>query len=130
MPYQLRLFDGQEQPADLFQRVVAFIIDLMVVLFVAFATNRHIGTLFFTFYMLFRDSFPLMNGRSIGKLLLGIRVIVFDRDHKLSKDPLRGALRNLFLLIPIINLADLAFLLSPTRKRLGDVLARTMVVMG
>ena len=71
-------------------------------------------------YMLFRDS---IRGQSIGKRLLGLRVVQRNTEQPCTWQ--RSLLRNSTLAIfPI----DLLFALSDEKRRLGDRFARTIVV--
>lgn len=75
-------------------------------------------------YYLLNDGLP--NGQSLGKKLFRIQVI----DEKTGQPCRIGKsfLRNLPMLIPLINLIDIWFIFFERRKRLGDHLAGTVVV--
>jgi|688.fasta_scaffold1134676_1 uncharacterized RDD family membrane protein YckC len=75
-------------------------------------------------YYLLNDGLP--NGQSLGKKLFRIQVI----DEK-TGEPCqigRSFLRNLPMVIPLINLFDVMFIFGEKRKRLGDYWAGTIVV--
>ena len=73
-------------------------------------------------YFLFSDGLP--NGQSLGKKLLGISVIGTNSGKYCSFS--QSFFRN--LLTPIIGTIDAIFILGKKRQRLGDKLAKTIVV--
>jgi len=83
-------------------------------------------------YLLFRDG--LSGGRSIGKKWLGIRVVRLDNGEECSFG--KSAFRNfIWLIVAIPYLGWLLFaaeailtLANPQGKRIGDMLADTMVI--
>lgn len=74
-------------------------------------------------YFLFSDGLP--NGQSIGKKALGISVISSKTGK--SCTIIQSFFRN--MLTPIIGSIDAVFILGKKRQRLGDKLARTIVVV-
>jgi uncharacterized RDD family membrane protein YckC len=70
--------------------------------------------------MLFRDGF---RGRSIGKQLLGLRLVT---PHGDGCGYFRSLIRNLPLVIPAWNLLELVMVLAG-KRRTGDRIARTSV---
>lgn len=70
--------------------------------------------------ILFRDGF---RGRSIGKQLLGLRLITPRGD---GSGYFRSLIRNLPLIIPVWNLLEVALVMFG-RPRTGDRIARTTV---
>ncbi|EGU37322.1 RDD domain containing protein [Vibrio sp. N418] len=73
-------------------------------------------------YFLFSDGLP--NGQSLGKKLLGISVISTQSGNHCSFT--QSFFRN--LLTPVIGTIDAIFILGKKRQRLGDKLAKTVVV--
>ncbi|MFB3303355.1 RDD family protein [Pseudomonas sp. AMR01] len=73
-------------------------------------------------YYLFSDAMP--NGQSIGKKLLGMSVI--DERSYLSCNLYQSFMRN--VTTPILSIVDWIFIFFGSRKRLGDMLASTIVV--
>ncbi|MEO8216615.1 MAG: RDD family protein [Acidobacteriota bacterium] len=73
--------------------------------------------------VLFRDAWP-GQGRSIGKRLLGLRLVTTDEK---PCSPGRSCLRNLPLLIVFWNVLEL-YLVITGRQRTGDRLAGTRVL--
>jgi uncharacterized RDD family membrane protein YckC len=81
-----------------------------------------IGLVIYTIHPLITEIFF---GRSVGKMIFGLRVESLDGNH-----PTRGALamRNLIRIVEVLTLFPLVLVLySPLRQRLGDVVARTVV---
>jgi uncharacterized RDD family membrane protein YckC len=75
-------------------------------------------------YYLLNDGLP--NGQSLGKKFCQIQVI----DEK-TRQPCqigKSFLRNLPMVIPLVNLIDIWLIFFERRKRLGDYLAGTIVV--
>ena len=73
-------------------------------------------------YFLFSDSLP--NGQSLGKRLLGI--VVVDERSYLNCNPWQSFLRN--ITTPFLSVIDWIFIFFGSRKRLGDMLANTVVL--
>ncbi|MBB4639538.1 RDD family protein [Longimicrobium terrae] len=82
-----------------------------------------IAAVFFYFaYLLFSDALP--GGQSMGKRMLGIAVV----DHR-TYQPCTGGqsfVRN--LLLCILGFFDWIFILGDTKRRLGDIVAGTIVI--
>ena len=73
-------------------------------------------------YFILSDALP--NGQSLGKKLLGIKVV-----SKKTGKPctiLQSIVRNIFT--PILGVIDAALILGSNRQRLGDVFANTIVI--
>lgn len=117
--------------ASLWSRIVAFSIDvwgvifvLVVVLFplrlisVDFYVNA--AAIIWFVYFLLRDSIP---GQSIGKRTLGIRVVQLESGR--SCNWFKSLLRNV---THLIFLLDALFMLSQRNMRIGDMIAKTIVV--
>lgn len=73
-------------------------------------------------YYLFSDAMP--NGQSLGKKLLGMSVI--DERSYLSCNLYQSFIRN--ITTPFLSFFDWIFIFFGSRKRLGDMLASTIVV--
>lgn len=73
-------------------------------------------------YTLFADG--MFYGQSIGKKIMKLYVVRSDTEEPCTYS--RSVLRNITYLLGIF---DLIFLLGPTKRRLGDRLAKTKVVM-
>jgi uncharacterized RDD family membrane protein YckC len=70
--------------------------------------------------MLLRDGW---RGRSLGKRILGLRLITPSGDHC---GWFRSILRNLFVVLPVLDLIEVVLVVAG-RRRIGDLLARTTV---
>ena len=118
-------------------RLIANIIDWVVTyvlffgpLFVFLELKKEIPSVFIIsvisapLYYLLSDGLP--NGQSLGKKLCQIQVI----DEKTGQPCRIGKsfLRNLPMVIPVVNLIDIWLIFFERRKRLGDHLAGTIVV--
>ncbi len=131
-------------------RIIAKVMDLSVVMFIAIVCPYPLGPLIGFFYSLFADgvNWGPFHGQSVGKKIMGLKVI-----HRLQKRPptyRESALRNLpvgvatfFSIIPIWGWFILAILGVPLMAieiylmykmagghRLGDVMGDTEVVLG
>lgn len=73
-------------------------------------------------YYLFSDAMP--NGQSVGKKLLGMSVI--DERSHLYCNLYQSFMRN--ITTPVLSFLDWIFIFFGSRKRLGDMLASTIVV--
>ncbi|MBX8488454.1 RDD family protein [Pseudomonas cichorii] len=73
-------------------------------------------------YYLFSDALP--NGQSLGKKLLGMSVI--DERSYLNCNLYQSFIRN--ITTPILSIFDWIFIFFGSRKRLGDMLASTIVI--
>lgn len=113
------------------ERLLAFMIDVCgsaTVLWVALwplrtfseGTYANAVTVLWFCYFLLRDSIP---GQSFGKRLLGLRVV--EVESGLSSTWVTSLVRNVPHLFLVI---DALFALGDRRRRLGDILAKTMVV--
>jgi uncharacterized RDD family membrane protein YckC len=73
-------------------------------------------------YYLFSDAMP--NGQSLGKKLLGMSVI--DERSYLNCNLYQSFIRN--ITTPFLSIFDWIFIFFGSRKRLGDMLASTIVI--
>lgn len=73
-----------------------------------------------TLGMLLRDGW---RGRSLGKRILGLRIVSPKGDHC---GWLRSIVRNLFVVLPLLNVIEVILVLAGSR-RLGDRIAKTTV---
>jgi uncharacterized RDD family membrane protein YckC len=73
-------------------------------------------------YYLFSDAMP--NGQSLGKKLLGMSVI--DERSYLNCNLYQSFVRN--ITTPFLSIFDWVFIFFGSRKRLGDMLASTIVI--
>lgn len=128
--------------ADLLARSIARIIDMMI--FATLSSFGNIGLIAALLYVLVADG--LMDGRSIGKKIIGLRVILDPqmepagyKESIVRNAPM--AILGLFAVIPVIGwvllltvgviIIGLSIYLALTDergRRAGDILARTLVV--
>lgn len=73
-------------------------------------------------YYLFSDAMP--NGQSLGKKLLGMSVI--DERSYLNCNLYQSFMRN--ITTPFLSIFDWIFIFFGSRKRLGDMIASTIVI--
>lgn len=138
-----RAASAPEEPAETFlpvladwqSRGLAFLADLLIYTGLLFGARHFLGEILSGFlamvYIVFRDG--LFDGQSIGKKILGIRVVHMDGRPISYVD---SSFRNvLFIFYPIYALTAavivveaLVSLRDPQRRRLGDRIGKTCVV--
>jgi len=119
-------------PADWQHRGMAFLIDML--LYAAFHFGGPtlgfpiLGGFLGVLYITFRDG--LFGGQSVGKKILGIRVVHMDgRSISYIDSSFRNVLFIIHLLIPAAIVVEaVAAYRHPERRRLGDRIAKTCVV--
>jgi uncharacterized RDD family membrane protein YckC len=125
---------GQFTKAEPMQRLAAGIIDLIVI-GVATSTASFIPFIYYfsnpllIAYFLLRDTLPLLDGKSIGKNLIGLRVVREADLSKITDDYGLGIIRNVLFFVPIANIIDACMIFSKDRKRFGDRWAKTIVIV-
>ena len=119
-------------PADWQHRGLAFLIDMFLYALLHFGGPALgfgiLGGFLGVLYITFRDG--LFGGQSVGKKILGIRVVHMDgRSISYIDSSFRNVLFIIHLLIPAaIVIEAVAAYRNPERRRLGDRIARTCVV--
>ena len=120
--------------ATAIQRFVAAFIDGLVgnvpvwlLAFVSYSLGM-VGYAIAIAYLLTKDALPFLEGQSIGKKLMGIKVIKEDTGQLLTNDYGTAITRQVSLLIPFFNIVDALMVFSEDRKRFGDKWAKTIVV--
>jgi uncharacterized RDD family membrane protein YckC len=74
------------------------------------------------FYFLVRDA----GGASLGKRIMGLRVVKYD-DYDRSATLLHSIMRNVTLLVPLLNILDVVYAFTdPKGRRVGDRVAGTI----
>jgi uncharacterized RDD family membrane protein YckC len=118
---------GSRFVAQILDGIIALL--LLVVPFVLFVLFRPFGDAglwlgigAYIVYLLFQDGLP--NGQSLGKRIVGIRVV--SKASGCSCGLGSSFIRNIILLV--LGVIDLLFLGSKYRQRLGDMAAKTIVV--
>jgi uncharacterized RDD family membrane protein YckC len=131
---------GEESPAGLFtpvpadwqSRGIAFLIDLFLYAALHFGGPALgfgiLGGFLAVLYITFRDG--LFGGQSIGKKIMGVRVVHLDgRPISYVDSSFRNVLFIVYLLMPLaIAVEAVAAFRQPERRRLGDRIAKTCVV--
>ena len=129
--------------ASLGQRIGAYLIDVGVMIALSFVISGIVGfalpkigtllSLVSWAYMLFRDCIPFLDGKSVGKKLLGLRAVTTD-GKSLSGNWNPGLIRNAVLFIPFFPLVEFIILCTKQTApegmlRLGDQWAGTKVIV-
>jgi len=118
--------------ATLVDRLLGGLIDLIVILVIYYLLKGLVGWslsyLVAAGYILVRDALPFLEGQSIGKKVMKTRGVHEDSGAPITNDYRPSFLRNILLCIPIVNIIDALFIFSGDRKRLGDRIAKTIVV--
>ncbi len=122
--------------ASLWDRIFAFIIDFIIVFLTTFVlyAGRNINLFFLilaiAFFLLYSLLFELMNnGKSLGKMILGLKVIKIEGTQPVAGDYLaRWAFRSIELYLTAGLFAAIMVSLSDRNQRLGDLVANTVVV--
>jgi uncharacterized RDD family membrane protein YckC len=133
MDYQNPL-PSEFSKADPMQRLAAGIIDLIIIGMAASLlsfipySNYFFNPLMVAYFLL-RDSLPFLEGRSIGKTLIGLRVVKETDYTRITDDYGLGIIRNVLFFIPLIGIIDAFMIFSQERKRFGDRWAKTIVVL-
>lgn len=87
-----------------------------------------LGWIWVFVYAFTKDALPFLGGQSIGKKVLGIRVINVDTGKPIKGDFGAALTRQVSLMIPIFGFVDACMVLSSDRRRFGDKWAKTVVV--
>lgn len=118
--------------ASLGDRFLGGLIDWLVVVAISYLLRGVLGWSFTYLisasYILVRDALPFLEGQSIGKKVMKTRAVLEDSGIPTTNDYRTSFLRNILLFIPIVSLIDALFIFSSDRKRLGDKLAKTIVI--
>ncbi len=103
-----------------------FVIGILGRLGIAIDPLFAVALIWIGFYLLFQDG--INKGRSFGKRIMSMRVVNAETGAPCSYG--KSILRNLFILIPLVNIVDALMIFGDKRQRLGDKLAKTLVVKG
>lgn len=118
---------GQRQLASDGNRILAYLIDVLITIGVSFIPL--VGWIAGALYFLTRDGLPFLNGQSVGKRAMSIRAVTME-GASLSNNWGPVFIRNIVLFIPVFPLVELIVMLTnPNKQRLGDQWARTKVVI-
>ena len=133
-------FHNSVESAGLAERAIAMLIDYLLVCVPLCVVERWLpaaSTLFYGLaigYLLLRDALPIGEGQGLGKYWMGIQVISGPDLKPIRGQYVKSVLRNLPMLVPVVNVVDLFVLLlasysENSLQRLGDTLAKTDVVV-
>jgi uncharacterized RDD family membrane protein YckC len=89
-----------------------------------------LGILVALVYLFTKDTLPFLNGQSIGKKAMGLRVVRESTGQPITGDYAAGVVRQLSLMIPIFGIIDALCVFSEShkRQRFGDRWAKTIVI--
>ncbi len=123
--------EGSPRPTDWQTRSLAFLIDLILylALFYGLDAISHFWAVFLSMlYIVFRDGF--FSGQSLGKKVMHLQVIHTDgRPIHFIDSSFRNVLFLFYVLFPVtLVLEAIVLIRNPDRRRLGDRIAKTMVV--
>jgi uncharacterized RDD family membrane protein YckC len=120
--------------AEPMQRIAAALIDAFIIsicsfILYIFPYGHYMAYTLQMVYWLTRDALPFLDGKSIGKKLIGLRVV---RDHDftpITDDYGASLIRMVTLFIPLFQIIDALMIFSQDRKRFGDRWAKTIVII-
>ena len=106
------------------KRVCAFLLDLTLVQIITLPFSAAIAFIVYGIYFMIRDA--LFNGKSIGKLIVGIKVVDLEGGKATLQ---KSFLRNVIFLIPLVSyiIEYIAMTSSKEGRRLGDLFAKTKI---
>lgn len=109
------------------ERIFAFVVDIFVA--AALTVVPVVGIALAPIYFFVKDILPFNGHTSFGKAVYHIRVVNIQDNAPLSRTMMfKAVVRNIIILIPLLNLVDLYYLLA-TGKRLVDNWIETDVVL-
>ena len=122
--------------ADPWQRLAAAFIDGLLVgsihwvsMMILGWSGAALGVVAGIVYNLTKDALPIWNGKSLGKMLMGIRVVTEKDNLPITGNYSASIVRVLSLIIPFFNVVDALMVFSTGRQRFGDKWAGTIVIM-
>jgi uncharacterized RDD family membrane protein YckC len=118
--------------ASLTDRLLGGIIDWLVVMGLSYILQAivgwRVGYLAAAAYILLRDALPFLDGQSVGKKVMKTSSVYQDSGAPITNDYKTSFLRSILLSIPFLGLIDALFIFSGDHKRLGDRIAKTLVI--
>jgi uncharacterized RDD family membrane protein YckC len=87
-----------------------------------------LGWIWAFLYTWTKDALPFLGAQSIGKRIMGIRVVNVNTGKPIKSDYGAAIIRQLSLVIPLLGIVDACMVLSSERRRFGDKWAKTVVV--
>jgi uncharacterized RDD family membrane protein YckC len=94
----------------------------------AVSTVPYVGVFVALLYAFTKDAWPILDGQSVGKRAMSIRVVKERTGESLTGDYLASVIRQVSLFIPLFNLVDACMVFSAGRRRFGDRWAGTTVL--
>lgn len=114
------------QPADAGSRIVARILDSLIM--APFAFIPCVGFIVILAYSLVMDALPFLDGQSIGKKIMKLRAVTED-GVPTTNNYGASVIRNIVLFIPLFSIVELIVMLTDKQqRRLGDQWGKTRVV--
>lgn len=107
------------------ERLLAALIDFSITM--GLSLFPRVGWIFGLIYFLFKDSIVLLDGQSFGRRLFKIKVVTRENGQSLIRKPDKALVRQLILLIPLLNLVELYRFLF-LKDRFGAKWTQTTVV--
>lgn len=109
--------------AQWLEREVAFFIDIIICCTLTILPK--LGIVLAIIYFFMKDALPWSFGRSLGKSIYGLKVITTDNEpNTLFR---RTIVRNLIMIVPILNIIDIYYFIS-SGNRLADEWTGTKVI--
>jgi uncharacterized RDD family membrane protein YckC len=108
------------------QRFLASLLDVIVAGVPAFIPV--VGWIWAILYIWTKDALPFLGGQSVGKKVLGVRVVNLETGKPIKGDYGAAITRQLSLAIPVFGLVDACMVFSSECRRFGDKWAGTVVV--
>jgi uncharacterized RDD family membrane protein YckC len=126
IPAESRFATPVLDPAPASERFFASLLDGFVAGVPAFIPI--VGWLWAILYYFTKDALPFLGGQSIGKKVLGIRVVSAETGKPIKGSYAAAITRQLSLTIPFFGFVDACMVLSADRRRFGDKWAKTVVI--
>ncbi|MBN2164671.1 MAG: RDD family protein [Marinilabiliaceae bacterium] len=118
-------FHNQTFSSEGIERMIALMLDSISVFILSLFPLW--GCFFGIAYFLLKDALPFLNGQSIGKYFMGLKVVNKESLTPITKDYKKSIIRGVVLLIPILNIIDIYRYLT-IGERLADKWAETVVI--
>ena len=108
------------------ERFLASFLDVIVAGVPAFIPVA--GWIWAILYIWTKDALPFLGGQSVGKKVVGLRVVSLETGKPIKGDYGAAITRQLSLAIPFFGFVDACMVFSSERRRFGDKWAKTVVV--
>jgi len=115
------------EPASIGNRILAYLIDGIVI--IPLYIIPILGPLAAIAYMLTRDALPFLDGQSIGKKVMKLRVVSSETGKPMTNDYGAVVVRTIVLSIPLFVFVELYMMnKNSDNSRLGDEWSKTKVI--